>query len=97
MPPYTRVELAKRQRATKQNKRILQPSLCVSQAYRLSCPCVNLYFVHAKSKSRRCEAVLGIRDKKTRMKVTPPLAVAPIAQEDDMQWNPNGDGIVFNP
>ena len=26
------------------------------------------------------------------MKVTPPLAVAPIAQEDDMRWNPNDDG-----
>ena len=26
--------------------------------------------------------VLGIRDEKTRMKVTPPLVVAPIAQED---------------
>ena len=41
--------------------------------------------------------VLGIRDEKTRMKVTPPLAVAPITQEDDMRWNPNDDGIVFNP
>ena len=44
--------------------------------------------------------VLGIRDEKTRMKVTPPLAVAPIAQaaqEHDMQWNPNDDDIVFNP
>ena len=30
-------------------------------------------------------------------KVTPPLAVAPIAQEDDMRWNPNDDGIVSNP
>ena len=28
--------------------------------------------------------VLGIRDEKARMNVTPPLAVAPIAQEDDM-------------
>ena len=42
--------------------------------------------------------VLGISDdEKTRMKVTPPLAVAPIAQEDDMRWNPNDDGIVFDP
>ena len=40
--------------------------------------------------------VLGIRDEKTRMKVTPPLAVAPITQEDDMRWNPNDDGIVVN-
>ena len=31
--------------------------------------------------------VLGIRDEKTRMKVTPPLAVAPL-EEDDMRWNP---------
>ena len=29
------------------------------------------------------------------MKVTPPLAVAPLAQEDDMRWNPNDDGILF--
>ena len=28
------------------------------------------------------------------MKVTPPLAVAPLAQEDDMRWNPNDDGII---
>ena len=34
---------------------------------------------------------------KTCMKVTPPLAVAPVAQEDDIQWNPNDDGIDFNP
>ena len=34
------------------------------------------------------QQVLGIRDEKTRMKVTPPLAiVAPITQEDDMRWN----------
>ena len=35
-------------------------------------------------------------DEKTRMKVTPPLAVAPIklTQDDDMRWNPNDDGIV---
>ena len=35
--------------------------------------------------------VHGIRDEKTRMKVAPPLAVdmAPIAQEDNMRWNPN--------
>ena len=31
-----------------------------------------------------------------RMKVTPPLAVAPLAQEDDMQWNLVNDGIVLN-
>ena len=44
-------------------------------------------FVQAKSK-QAMKQVLGIRDEKTRMKVTPPLAVAPIAQEDDMRWNP---------
>ena len=55
-------------------------------------------FVQAKSK-QAMKQVLGIRDYKTRMKVTPPLAVAPIAQEqeDDMRWNPNDDGIVSNP
>ena len=41
--------------------------------------------------------VLGIRDENARMKVTPPLAVAPITQEDDMRWNLNDDGIVSNP
>ena len=38
--------------------------------------------------------VLGIRDEKTRMKVTPPLVVAPIAQEDDMRWNPNATKVL---
>ena len=42
-------------------------------------------------------SLLGIRDDKARMQVTPPLAVAPIAQEDDMRWNPNNDGTVINP
>ena len=45
-------------------------------------------FVQAKSK-QAMKQVLGIRDEKARMKVTPPLAVAPITQEDDMRWNPN--------
>ena len=45
-------------------------------------------FVQAKSK-QAMKQVLGIRDEKTRMKVTPPLAVAPITQDDDMRWNPN--------
>ena len=31
-----------------------------------------------------------------RMKVTPPLAVAPHVHGDDMRWNPNDDGINFN-
>ena len=47
--------------------------------------------------------VLGIKNDAARMKVTPPLAVAPIglliklAQEDDMRWNPNDDGINMYP
>ena len=38
--------------------------------------------------------VLGIRDDKTSKKVTPPLAVALIAQEDGMRWNPNIKEII---
>ena len=30
------------------------------------------------------------------MKMTPPLAVAPIVHKDDMRWNPNDDDIDFN-
>ena len=41
--------------------------------------------------------VLGIKNDAARMKVTPPLAVAPITQEDDMRWNPNDDGINMYP
>ena len=52
-------------------------------------------FVQAKSK-QAMKQVLGIRDEKARMKVTPPLAVAPITQEDDMRWNPNDDVHVFS-
>ena len=52
--------------------------------------------VQAKSK-KTMKQVLGIRDEKTHMKVTPPLAVAPITQEEGMRWNPNDDGIVSNP
>ena len=51
-------------------------------------------FVQVKSKQAMKQA---LRDEKARMKVTPPLAVAPITQEDDMRWNPHDDGIVFNP
>ena len=40
---------------------------------------------------------LLIHNETVRMKVTPPLAVAPLAQEGDMRWNPNDDGIDFNP
>ena len=49
-------------------------------------------FVQAKSK-QAMKQVLGIKDEAARMKVTPPLAVAPLAHGDDMRWNPNDDGI----
>ena len=49
-------------------------------------------FVQAKSK-RAMKQILGIRDEKTRMKVTLPLAVAPITQDDDMRWNPKGPSV----
>ena len=39
------------------------------------------------------EAGAWHRNETERMKVTPPLAVAPLAPEDDMRWNPNDDGI----
>ena len=48
-------------------------------------------FVQAKSK-QAMKQILGVRGEKA--KVTPPLVVAPITQEDDMRWNPNDDGIV---
>ena len=51
----------------------------------------------AASSKQAMKQVLGIRDEKTRMKVTLPLALAPVTQEDDMRWNPNDDGIVSNP
>ena len=37
---------------------------------------------------------IGIRNETECMKVTPPQAVciAPLAQEDDMRWNPNETG-----
>ena len=53
-------------------------------------------FVLAKSK-QAMKQVLGIKNDATRMKVTPPLAVAPLAQEDDMRWNPSDDGINMYP
>ena len=56
------------------------------------------------SKVKLCEeqagdeaGTLGIKDEAARMKVTPPLAVAPLAHGDDMRWNPNDNGINFNP
>ena len=51
-------------------------------------------FVLAKSK-QAMKQVLGIKDEAARMKVTPPLAVAPLAHGDDMRWNPNDDGIMY--
>ena len=53
-------------------------------------------FVQAKSK-QAMKQVLGICNETARMKVTPPLAEAPLAHGDDMRWNPNDDGINFNP
>ena len=41
-------------------------------------------FVQAKSK-QAMKQVLGIRDEKARMTVTPPLAMAPVTQEDDTE------------
>ena len=49
-------------------------------------------FVQAKSK-QAMKQVLGIRDEKARMTVTPPLAMAPVTQEDDMRWNPIGHTV----
>ena len=55
-------------------------------------------FVQAKSKQAMKQVLgIGIKDEPVRMKVTPPLAVAPLAHGDDMRWNPNDDGINFNP
>ena len=53
-------------------------------------------FVQTKSK-HAMKQVLGIKNEAARMKVTPPLAVAPHVHGDDMRWNPNDDGINFNP
>ena len=44
--------------------------------------------------------VLGIKDEAARMRVTPPLAVAPLrrgGRHAMERWNPNDDGINFNP
>ena len=38
-----------------------------------------------------------IKDEAARLRVTPPLAVAPLAHGEDMRWNLNDDGINFNP
>ena len=52
--------------------------------------------VQAKSK-QAMKQVLGIKNEAARMKVMPPLAVAPLAHGDDKRWNPNDSGIDFNP
>ena len=41
--------------------------------------------------------VLGIKNEAARLKVTPPLVVAPLAHGGDRQWNPSDDGINFDP
>ena len=41
--------------------------------------------MQAKSK-QAMKHVLGIKNEAARMKVTPPLAVAPLAHGDDMRW-----------
>ena len=51
-------------------------------------------FVQAKQAMKQ---VLGIKNETARMKVAPPLAVASLAHGDDMRWNPNDNGIDFNP
>ena len=53
-------------------------------------------FVQAKSK-QAMKQVLGIKNETARMKMMPPLAVASLAHGDDMRWNPNDNGIDFNP
>jgi len=49
----------------------------------------------AKKAKEAMRRVLGIKNESARMVVTPPLAVAPLAQ-DDMRWNPNDDGENCN-
>ena len=53
-------------------------------------------FIQSKSKNAM-KQVLGIKNEAARMKVTSPLAVAPHVHGDGMRWNPNDDGINFNP
>ena len=40
--------------------------------------------------------VLGINNEAAHLKMTPPLAVAPLAHGENMRWDPNDDGIIFN-
>ena len=53
-------------------------------------------FVQEKSK-QAVKQVLGIKDEAARLRVMPPLVVAPLAHGEDMRWDPNDDGIDFNP
>ena len=53
-------------------------------------------FVQAKSR-QAMKQVLGIKDEAARMKVTPPLAVAPLAHGDDMRWNPKTTASISTP
>ena len=55
-------------------------------------------FIQTKSKNAM-KQVLGIKNEAARMKVTPPLAVAPHVHGDDMRWKPkdDDDSINFNP
>ena len=41
--------------------------------------------------------VAYIKNEAARLGLTPPLAVAPPAHGEDMRWDPNDDGINFNP
>ena len=64
-------------------------------------PVSSVEFIHHKLPVCRLSILdlkyIGIKDEAARMKATPPLAVAPLAHGDDMRWNPNDDGINFNP
>ena len=55
------------------------------------------FFIGETVGKKQDESKIEIKDEAARMKVTPPLAVAPLAHGDDMRWNPNDDGINFNP
>ena len=44
-------------------------------------------FVQEKSK-QAMKQVHGIKDEAARLRVTPPLAVAPLAHGEDMRWDP---------
>ena len=59
---------------------------------------LQLMFIFVQEKSKQAmKQVLGIKDEAARLRVTPPLAVAPLNHGEDMRWNPNDDGINFNP